>query len=39
MGNELKGKTAIVAGVGSVAGALDRPGIGNGRAAGIVYAR
>jgi NAD(P)-dependent dehydrogenase (short-subunit alcohol dehydrogenase family) len=35
----LKGKVAIVTGAGSVPGAQDRPPIGNGRAAAIVYAR
>ena len=39
MGNQLRGKTAIVTGAGSVAGPPDRPAIGNGRAAAIVYAR
>ena len=35
----LKGKVAIVTEAGSVPGAQDRPPIGNGRAAAIVYAR
>jgi len=35
----LKGKVAIVTGAGSVPGAQDRPPIGNGRAAAILYAR
>lgn len=39
MSNELNGKVAIVTGAGSVAGAADRPPVGNGRAAAIVYAR
>jgi NAD(P)-dependent dehydrogenase (short-subunit alcohol dehydrogenase family) len=39
MGDRLKGKVAIVTGAGSVPGAPDRPPIGNGKAAAIVYAR
>ncbi|MGD0661992.1 MAG: SDR family NAD(P)-dependent oxidoreductase [Syntrophorhabdales bacterium] len=39
MGSQLSGKTVIVTGAGSVAGPPDRPPIGNGRAAAIVYAR
>ena len=39
MGDSLRGKVAIVVGAGSVIGASDRPPIGNGRAAAIVYAR
>lgn len=39
MADLLKGKVAIVTGAGSVPGAPDRPPIGNGRAAAIVYAR
>jgi len=39
MGDQLRGKTVIVTGAGSVAGPPDRPPIGNGRAAAIVYAR
>jgi NAD(P)-dependent dehydrogenase (short-subunit alcohol dehydrogenase family) len=39
MGNVLKGKVAIVTGAGSVTGASDRPPIGNGKAAAIVYAK
>lgn len=39
MGEKLKGKVAIVTGAGSVKGAPDRPPIGNGKAAAIVYAR
>jgi NAD(P)-dependent dehydrogenase (short-subunit alcohol dehydrogenase family) len=39
MADLLKGKVAIVTGAGSVPGALDRPPIGNGRAAAIIYAR
>jgi NAD(P)-dependent dehydrogenase (short-subunit alcohol dehydrogenase family) len=39
MGDTLKDKVAIVTGAGSVTGASDRPPIGNGRAAAIVYAR
>jgi len=38
MGNELTGKVSIVFGAGAVSGAVDRPPIGNGRAAAIVYA-
>jgi len=38
MGERLKGKVAIVTGAGSVTGAPDRPAIGNGKAAAIVYA-
>jgi NAD(P)-dependent dehydrogenase (short-subunit alcohol dehydrogenase family) len=38
MGDRLKGKVAIVTGAGSVSGAPDRPAIGNGKAAAIVYA-
>jgi NAD(P)-dependent dehydrogenase (short-subunit alcohol dehydrogenase family) len=38
MGERLKGKVAIVTGAGSVAGAPDRPAIGNGKAAPILYA-
>ena len=39
MGNRLKEKIVIVTGAGSVLGAPDRPPIGNGRAAALVYAR
>jgi NAD(P)-dependent dehydrogenase (short-subunit alcohol dehydrogenase family) len=39
VGGCLKGKVAIVVGAGSTRGAPDRPPIGNGRAAAIVYAR
>jgi NAD(P)-dependent dehydrogenase (short-subunit alcohol dehydrogenase family) len=39
MSERLKGKVAIVTGAGSVRGAPDRPAIGNGKAAAIVYAR
>jgi NAD(P)-dependent dehydrogenase (short-subunit alcohol dehydrogenase family) len=39
MGNVLKEKVAIVTGAGSVTGASDRPPVGNGKAAAIVYAR
>ena len=39
MADLLKGKVAIVTGAGSVPGAQDRPPIGNGRAAAMVYAR
>ncbi len=39
MGDSLKGKVAIVVGAGAVPGPPDRPSIGNGRAAAIVYAR
>jgi NAD(P)-dependent dehydrogenase (short-subunit alcohol dehydrogenase family) len=38
MGDRLKGKVVIVTGAGSVAGPVDRPPIGNGKAAAIVYA-
>jgi NAD(P)-dependent dehydrogenase (short-subunit alcohol dehydrogenase family) len=38
MGDRLKGKVAIVTGAGSVIGAPDRPPIGNGKAAAILYA-
>ena len=39
MSDRLKGKVAIVTGAGAVPGASDRPPIGNGRAAAIVFAR
>ena len=39
MVDRLRGKVAIVSGAGSTAGPPDRPPIGNGRAAAIVYAR
>jgi NAD(P)-dependent dehydrogenase (short-subunit alcohol dehydrogenase family) len=39
MGDRLKGRVAIVTGAGSVPGPPDRPPIGNGKAAAIVYAR
>ena len=39
MGNILKGKVAIVVGAGAIPGPQDRPPIGNGRAAAIVYAK
>jgi NAD(P)-dependent dehydrogenase (short-subunit alcohol dehydrogenase family) len=39
MAGLLKGKVAIVTGAGSVPGAQDRPPIGNGRAAAVIYAR
>ena len=39
MGDSLKGKVAIVIGAGAVPGPSDRPPIGNGRAAAIVYAK
>jgi len=39
MGDILKGKVAIVVGAGAVPGPQDRPPIGNGRAAAIVYAK
>jgi NAD(P)-dependent dehydrogenase (short-subunit alcohol dehydrogenase family) len=39
MGDRLRGKVAIVIGAGSVIGPPDRPPIGNGRAAAMVYAR
>jgi NAD(P)-dependent dehydrogenase (short-subunit alcohol dehydrogenase family) len=38
MGERLKGKVAIVTGAGSVIGVPDRPPVGNGKAAAIVYA-
>lgn len=38
MGDRIKGKVAIVTGAGSVIGAPDRPPVGNGRAAAILYA-
>ncbi len=38
MSDRLKGKIAIVTGAGSVAGPPDRPPIGNGKAAAILYA-
>jgi NAD(P)-dependent dehydrogenase (short-subunit alcohol dehydrogenase family) len=39
MGDRLRGKVAIVAGAGAVPGPADRPPIGNGRAAAILYGR
>jgi NAD(P)-dependent dehydrogenase (short-subunit alcohol dehydrogenase family) len=39
MGDSLKGRVAIVVGAGSVQGASDRPPIGNGKAAALLYAR
>ena len=39
MGDRLKGKVAIVTGAGAVIGAPDRPPVGNGRAAAMVFAR
>lgn len=39
MGDRLKRKVAIVTGAGSVLGPPDRPPIGNGKAAAIVFAR
>jgi NAD(P)-dependent dehydrogenase (short-subunit alcohol dehydrogenase family) len=39
MGDRLRGKVAIVTGAGSLSGPPDRPPIGNGKAAAIVFAR
>jgi NAD(P)-dependent dehydrogenase (short-subunit alcohol dehydrogenase family) len=39
MGDRLKGKVAIVTGAGAVIGAPDRPPVGNGRAAAMVFAK
>ena len=39
MGERLKGKVAIVTGAGAIPGAPDRPPVGNGRAAAMVFAR
>ena len=39
MSDRLKRKVAIVTGAGSVPGPPDRPPIGNGKAAAIVFAR
>jgi NAD(P)-dependent dehydrogenase (short-subunit alcohol dehydrogenase family) len=39
MGDRLKGKIAIVVGAGTLPGPSDRPPVGNGKAAAIIYAR
>jgi NAD(P)-dependent dehydrogenase (short-subunit alcohol dehydrogenase family) len=39
MGDRLRGKVAIMTGAGSVPGPPDRPPIGNGKAAALVFAR
>jgi NAD(P)-dependent dehydrogenase (short-subunit alcohol dehydrogenase family) len=39
MGDRLKGKVVIVTGAGTLSGPSDRPPVGNGKAAAIVFAR